>query len=239
MNSQSYFLIKDFGIAVIVMLFAFALIMGVTAYNKNAADTVATEDVSRVETKRELLELRETDFVYGSRDASIKLVLYSDHNCQYCRALYPKLKTIVDAYPNEVVSLVYRHIPIYNTRDEVDEAEIAGACVWRSSGDTGFFQFLDALYGQLPSGEQTSNISRDLLRQSAAEAGVENELLDNCITEAYGSDFIASQHSSGGALGVIVVPHTFIVSENNIYEVPRNQSTETFLTIVNSILTSN
>ena len=174
--------------------------------------------------------------MYGSREATVKLVMYSDTDCQYCRSLYTKLKNVVASYEYDQVALVYRHLPIYYFRGNIDASEYASECVFREKNDDGFFTYLDRLFAQLPVGVQTDNIDEEIIFKSGEHAGVVREVLSQCIGQEYGKTTIEKQHNSGGALGIIVIPHTFVVSDNAPYEIPQNQSESTFKATIDSIL---
>ena len=218
------FIKKHFTLLITIAFFLIFLV-GVKMYNDNISERFTNEGIERQQLKRALLETNETDHIFGSRDATVKLVLYSDNDCQYCRSLYPKLKKAVKAYPGHV-ALVYRHLPIYYFRGTIDDSEYASECVFREKGDDGFFAYLDALFERLPEGIQTENVDKQIIFESAREAGVSQEIIEDCIEKEYAKASIMNQHDSGGVLGVIVIPHTFMVSDKYIYELPRDQSEE-------------
>lgn len=212
-----------------------ALIAGVSLYNERARDELMGEAAEREDLKRALLTIKDSDLVYGARNADVKFIMYSDADCRYCRSLYPKLKNIVDTSEEGSVALVYRHIPLYSHRDTIDATEIAGMCVAREQGDEGFFRFIDALFARLPAGVETDDVELSTLLASGSVAGVDDTVLQDCIESGYGADVLLSQHSSGGALMVVTIPHTFVVSDTEVYSMPLDLPEAAFRNAVNSL----
>ncbi|MEX0917459.1 MAG: thioredoxin domain-containing protein [Candidatus Paceibacterota bacterium] len=231
----NFFTKKYIGLALVLLLIA--VTAGSILYNSSAKEELERESVERESLRNELLAVTPDDHVYGLRDAPIKLIEYGDINCQYCRVLYPRLKNVVDAYP-ESVAFVYRHIPIYGRTDEVSRGEIASECVHREKGDAGFFSYLDTLFEKLPSNRQTAEVPFKILTEAAEEVGVEQSTLEACIESEYRTSLIKKQHGSGGALGVYIVPHTFIVSDKAVYDIVGAEFEEVYRKIVESMLGS-
>lgn len=211
-------------------------VIGVTLYNQSVRLNLSNEIGKQDSFKRDLLAIRADDHIYGDPNALIKLVVYSDADCQYCRSLYPRLKKIVDSYPPETVAMVYRHVPLYEFRGSIDKEEIVSECVAREQGNEGFFNFMDALFARLPKGVRTQNISATIIIESALIAGVSKEVISECLDKKYGTALITSQHESGAILGVSTVPHTFIVSHQEVYEVVGAKPESVFRAIIDSII---
>ena len=209
---------------------------GITLYNRSIRQNLYGEIEEQASLKQNLLATRDDDHIYGERNALIKIIEYSDTDCQYCRALYPRLKRIVDYYPPGTVAMIYRHIPIYEFRGSIDKEEIMSECVARERGNEGFFNFIGALFARLPKGERTQNVAESIILESALEAGVSEKVARECLEEKYGTALIASQHESGDVLGITTVPHTFIVSSQEIYEVVGAKPESVFRAIIDSII---
>ncbi len=50
--------------------------------------------------------------VIGPKNAPVTIVEFFDPSCEACRAFYPEVKKIMDAYPNDV-RLVLRYLPLH------------------------------------------------------------------------------------------------------------------------------
>lgn len=69
------------------------------------------------------------DWIYGSEDAAVTIVEYSDFQCPYCNQLAPVLDELKKAYPDDV-RLIFRHFPLASIHDKAllaaQAAEAAG-----------------------------------------------------------------------------------------------------------------
>jgi protein-disulfide isomerase len=189
------------------------------------------------ESTQALLALQPDDHVYGNRNAPIKMIMYSDATCQYCRWLYPDLLEVVDSYPDGQVALVYRYIPIYRTRDTVSESEKVAECVAEQLGDTGFFTFKRNLFARLPSNQQLDSVPFETVTVPALQqTGVDQAVVMKCVETFSKYDRVLNNHSSGGALGVIQIPQTFIVSGETVWDIVRAQPSEVYRSAIDALL---
>ena len=84
--------------------------------------------------------------LYGSPEASIRIVEYGDFECPYCKAAAPVLKELVDGSAGEV-ALVWRHFPLFTKHPfaltAALAAEAAGPLFWKMHDE--LFAHQDAL----------------------------------------------------------------------------------------------
>lgn len=190
----------------------------------------------RNDLKRELLELREDDYLLGNADAKVMIVKYSDAHCRFCRLLYPKFKDIISEYPENSVSFIYRNIPLFSSRGSISTSEILTECIGRTLGNQEVFNFLDILFLLL---EEKGTLTYDPFEEvfeSGMRVGLTEDQIQNCLEEKDIKEHLIQEHNTGGALGVVAIPHTFIVSEDEVYEIIGNKSASTYRIIIDSML---
>mgnify|MGYP005852466345 CR=1 FL=1 len=218
----------------IVITFGYVLLQNYYLNNDDLNADLSTQS------NQDLLALRADDHVYGNRDATVKIIKYSDTRCQYCRWLYSNLLDVVDSYPDGDVALVYRYIPIYRTRDTASDSEITAECVAKQLGDEGFFSFQRNLFARLPNDRRLDSVPYDTATLPALEeTGVDIETVTTCIETFSNYDRILKDHSSGGALGVITVPHVFLVHVETIWEIGRAKPAEIYRSAIDDLLEGN
>jgi protein-disulfide isomerase len=54
-----------------------------------------------------------TGYFRGLQDAPVKVIVFSDYQCAFCREIQPTLKYISEKYSN-AVTIIYRHFPLAN-----------------------------------------------------------------------------------------------------------------------------
>lgn len=212
---------------------AVAVVVAAVFYHNDAAErSYRAEVVSRETNRLQLLEDIPGEVFYGNRDAKTVMVVYSDASCQYCRALLPHARSVVDASEGQV-ALVYRHIPIGYRRGTVDVEELWGKCVARVKGSEAFMDYLSVLTSTLTSNETFIEIATSSVVFAAAAVGLsESEAATACGDFARERDLVTNEHELGLAVGVSAIPHTFIVTGERVTEVVGDRSQEVLELII-------
>lgn len=223
-------------VLMVTILVAISIATTIAYYNHQAERRSVNEPEQQGQLKKAILDKTPNDHVYGAKDAKIQFVLYSDIHCQYCRSAYPKIKRAVDSFPPGTLSLVYRHIPIIYTHTEPTRAEIASECAAKDLGDAGFYRFLDLMFQALPANIQTRDVSDDLIIEVAKSMQIDAAQIMACVESGYNSDKIMADYKSGGAMGVIVLPHAFLRSDLGVYPISYDQNQDTYIAAVQYIL---
>jgi len=179
--------------------------------------------------RRATLSLQPNDYVLGDPNATVVLFEYADTECPFCKRLYFKLEGIVSEYIQKGIPLavVYRHAPLGIWDKSITEAH-AAECVGAQQSAQGYYAFLGKLYTATPS---YNGLDMDILPKLATSAGADGAIFVACMDSLEYRDKIKEQKLSSAALGVSTIPHVFIVSKDQIYEVVGNKpkSTITFL----------
>ncbi|PIT93084.1 MAG: hypothetical protein COU06_01620 [Candidatus Harrisonbacteria bacterium CG10_big_fil_rev_8_21_14_0_10_38_8] len=97
-------------------------------------------------TKSELIAiLEDDDFILGSEDAPVSLVIFGDYQCPYCKLQYDQTeKKIIENYVNTgKVKMFYRDLPLRNIHPQAQLAAQATQC----AGNQGkFWEYHDYLF---------------------------------------------------------------------------------------------
>jgi protein-disulfide isomerase len=137
----------------------------------------------------------EKDHVYGSRDADVFLIEYSDYQCPFCTRFHETVMKILEQYDGRV-AWVYRHLPLESIHPEARPAAIAGECVAEQKGDEGFFAFTNAIF------EEGVTLSKDTYLTLAQKVGVDTGAFEACLTsgkyDALIDEHMANAQDIGG-----------------------------------------
>jgi len=114
--------------------------------------------------------------IYGSPNAPITIVEFSDLECPFCARLHTTLKQVVDE-SNGSVNWEYRHLPLPMHQNALPAA-IAAECVARLGGNDDFWVYLDVLLANIGSANPA------FLKQEAGKLGLTAEGYDTCIADA-------------------------------------------------------
>jgi protein-disulfide isomerase len=90
-----------------------------------------------------LLNVRKDDHTLGSPDARIVLIEYGDFQCPYCKQAEGPLRSLRDAYDNELL-FVFRHFPLSEIHEWAELAAVSS----EAAGQQGkFWEMHDFLFG--------------------------------------------------------------------------------------------
>ena len=121
----------------------------------------------------EVLEVSESDAVYGNKNADVIIFEYSDVGCPYCSKFHITGKEIVDD-SNGKIAWVYRHLPIVRDFSEVAAKQLE--CVKNKLGEETFWKVLDKIFSN-------SSVSGEIVSRLTGEAGLSSIDIDRCLDE--------------------------------------------------------
>lgn len=91
------------------------------------------------------------DHILGSPVAPVKIVEYSDFDCEFCKGFHETLHTIIaNAGTNGRVAWVYRQFPLSEIHPNALAHARAAECAGSVAGNEGFWKFSDALFAGQP-----------------------------------------------------------------------------------------
>lgn len=189
------------------------------------------EEVLTEEQAREILAIKEDDWVLGNRDAEIYIVEYSDTTCPHCQNFHVTMNQIVEEYQGEV-AWVYRNFPVLqgaNTR-QTEALECAGLL----AGNDGFWEYTNALY-EIPK-EQQRRVTNDDLPQLASEIGLDVTAFNECLDSGETKLLVTADFQEARTLGGNGTPFSFILGGEQIVQIPGAQPYDVVKASIDQIL---
>jgi len=189
-----------------------------------------------------LVELSDSDWIRGNKDAKVTIIEYSDIECPYCQRFHESVKEILDLYPNDV-NWVYRHLPLPSLHPNSPKDAEAVECVGELGGVEKFWEYLDILYASDLSGSSK-------LSSLAVGLGINKSGFDACLSSGKYTSKVQSQ-SDDGALTADVsskmdndptndgrwgTPFSIIVSSDQKIPVPGAYPIEYLQQVIDSLL---
>ncbi len=81
------------------------------------------------------------DATFGKKDSAVKVVIFSDFQCPYCKTFFPILRSVMAKYQDKV-EFVFKELPL-DIHPQATDASLAAAC----AQDQGkFWEYADKLY---------------------------------------------------------------------------------------------
>ena len=147
----------------------------------------------------------------GPANAPITIVVASDFQCSFCRALAARLDEVRAEHPREL-RIMFLNAPIsskcnphitHNTHEHACWLARAGVCAARQGR---FWQYHDLVYRDLP----PPRVKESGVRNALARMGVDGARLDSCLATADADSVIARDVRLWHELGMESVPSLVI-----------------------------
>jgi len=148
----------------------------------------------------------------GPSDAPVKLVLFSDFECHYCRDFGVTLKEITKNYGDKV-HLVFRQFPLTNIHANAQRAAEASLC---AQGQKRFWEVHDILF------ENQRDLTEENILARIKPLDIDMEKFRECLTSGRYKSAVGEDIRAGSAAGINSTPMLFInglsLSGNQPYE---------------------
>ncbi|MFH0969491.1 MAG: thioredoxin domain-containing protein [Patescibacteria group bacterium] len=206
-------LIKNFGIKTIPA-FVFSQDIEKTDFFNQAAAVFTKKDSSYVLKTSDLgiqpgkyietMQVKEDDIQIGNKDSQVKIFLFSDFQCPFCKAFHESVvKKIIANYSSKVL-LVFKNYPL-SFHAQAENASLAGEC---ANEQGKFIAYADKLFAN-----QTawgSSQGTQLFKTYASQLRLNTSQFNSCLDGKKYLDKINSDKSDGDSFGVSGTPSLFI-----------------------------
>lgn len=154
------------------------------------------------------------DHIRGDRNAPIKMIVYSDLECPFCKRFHTSMQLLMDDYGNRgQVAWVYRHFPLDSIHSKARKEAQATECANELGGDDAFWEYTDRLYEITPSNNQ---LDLSLLPKIADEIGLSRTKFEDCLSgDARGGKYAAhieDDYQDALRAGGTGTPHSVIIA---------------------------
>lgn len=149
---------------------------------------------------------QENGLSMGDPNAPVKMDVYSDFQCPYCRRLAEEIEPgLVVKYVSTGKLLITYH-PFNVIGPESDDAAKAAYC---ASEQNKFWEFHDILYANF-TGENVGDFTPKRLKAYAANLGLGTTAFNSCVDSNKYADQIQKDQTEGETLKVSYTPSTFL-----------------------------
>jgi protein-disulfide isomerase len=192
------------------------IFVGGTSTTKIAVDTANGNPGSIAPTAgiKKIADVTDKDHILGNKNAPLKLVIYTDTECPFCKMFHSTTKEIVNAY-NGKLAVIYRPYPLPFHRKSQKESESA-ECVAALGGEQAYWNFIDTVFANTD-----GNDSLDLakLPEFASKVGVNVAKFNECVSSGRFEQKIKDSVLEGTNAGVQGTPHSVLVSSKEQFPV--------------------
>lgn len=163
-------------------------------------------DLAKSPFSDKLAQIPDTGYAYGPLDAKVKLVIFSDFECPYCREYAKTVReNVAKKYPRDV-RVVFEDFPLEQIHPWAKAAAEASHCIGDQNADV-FWDFHDWIF------EHATDIKPDTLKPKilawAADKKLDTSKLESCMDSHSKADLVIASEQRGRELGVQQTPTSF------------------------------
>ena len=147
----------------------------------------------------------EIDHIFGSSDAKVVIIEYSDFECPFCSRAHPTFEKAVQEYEGEV-AWVYRHFPLTSIHSRAQRASVASECVAELSGNDAFWKYTDILF------KKQRSLGDELYISEAVALGVDESAFTECLNSTKYDAKIASDMQNAIDSGGRGTPFSVVIN---------------------------
>ena len=164
------------------------------------------------EETKEILSVKSDDYVWGNPQAPVKLVLFTDLECPFCKRFDETLNSVMKTYGKDgKLAVVYRHFPLTNIHKKAFSEAQALECAGKLGGNEAFWKFVSRIFSVTPSND---GLDPKELPNIASFAGLDVKAFTACQNNNNFSDKIQKEQQEGVKIGVQGTPHSVVVAQN-------------------------
>lgn len=194
------------------ILIGAVLISGALIYNAGIKSIGGNEDAPSEQQSGDpevMAEITPADYVRGNRNAPVKLVVFEDLECPFCKQFHNTLIEVSKEYGDKV-AIVWRHFPLDIHPKAAKEAE-AAECVGELGGNDKFWAFVDKIFEITP-----SNNGLDLaeLPKQAVALGINKTQFETCLNSNKYTKKISDAVENAIASGGTGTPYSIIIGKD-------------------------
>ena len=194
----------------VAIVFGALIIGGAVLITRNPQDTKAAV-LAGAQVAPQAISLRPVsaqDHIYGSINAAVILMEYSDFECPYCSMVIPTLKKIVDSSGGKV-AWVFRNLPLPETmHPEARPAAEASECVAAELGNEAYWKFSESVFSN------QKDMNSAFYRKTALALGYNPAKFDNCVAKKTYDKRIDDDSSEANSNGGNGTPFTIVIGKN-------------------------
>ena len=203
--------IKTYALPLAIVV-AGALIAGTIYFtqSKPATQGKTLGDITNdaMKPKVDIAPVTSADHILGPKNAKIKLIVYTDPECPFCKMYHDTLTALIRAHASKGdVAVVYRLFPLDQLHPKARKEAEAFECAADIGGADSFWKYGDALFAITPSNNQLDPAK---LYTLADQINLDSQKFKTCLDSGKFASKVSESVASGNSAGAVGTPYTVI-----------------------------
>src|SRR3989344_150962 len=176
------------------------------------------------------------DHILGNPSAKVKIIEYSDLECEYCKTMHQTMHDIMDEYGKTgQVAWVYRQFPIAQLHSQAPTESEASECAAKLGGNVAFWKYIDSIFKITTSG---NTLDLGKLPEVAGEIGLDVGAFNKCLSSGEMKPRVEADSKDAIDSGANGTPFMHIIGPASKVSVAGGQTYLTLKILINQALES-
>lgn len=150
-----------------------------------------------------LPETNASDPTFGKNDSAVKVVIFSDFQCPYCKTFFPALRGVMAKYQDKV-AFTFKELPL-DSHPQATDAALAATC----ATDQGkFWEYADKLYASSSEWSNAKDVT--FFKNYAAALGLKTDQFNKCLDDKAHQDNIDASKKEAESFAISGTPTIFV-----------------------------
>jgi protein-disulfide isomerase len=155
-----------------------------------------------------LPQIKEGDPVFGKADSNVKMIIFSDFQCPYCKLFQQALRQTMKTYGDRVV-FGFKHLPL-SFHAQAENAALSSEC---ANEQGKFWEYGDKLFAT--QAEWSAATDTQKFKDYARTMGLKTAQFNQCLDEKKYQSKIDADKAEAAGFGITGTPASFINSQFN------------------------
>jgi len=151
-------------------------------------------------------KINEGDAISGKTDAKVKVVIFSDFQCPYCKLFWLSLRDVMKQYGEQAL-FDYKHLPLA-IHAQANNAALAAEC---ALGQNKFWEYGDKLFSDQSDWNNSEGTQK--FKDYAKDTGLDIVQFNECLDGKKYQDQIDASVKDAGEFGISGTPAIFVNSQ--------------------------
>lgn len=144
------------------------------------------------------------DAASGPKDAKVKVVVFSDFQCPYCKIFHKAFEDAIKNYGDRVL-FDYKFLPLSDIHPQANDAALASACALEQGK---FWEYADKLYADQTNWGNAKDIFK--FKEYAKNLGLDGAKFNQCLDSKKYQDKIDADKKEADSFAISGAPGIFV-----------------------------
>lgn len=154
------------------------------------------------------------DHILGDIKAPVKLVVYTDLECPYCKVFHNSILELKDNYIKDgKIAVVYRNLPLDQLHSKARPEAEASECAAKLGGNDKYWSYIEKIFATTPSND---GLDLNSLPKFATELGLDAKAFADCQTDKAIAQKVVDQETNGQKAGAQGTPYPLVTYNDEV-----------------------